>query len=466
MNDAGPIMAAYWGETHINPIAGAGLLVTLVAVYAVSRRSVPCVLLPMLVLVAGGQRLAIGGVDFGILRLLGLFAISRFAIRAEFRDVKWSVVDLAALLVGGLPFICALARGESHNLMMNLGMGFDFVSMFLVGRVCLTDDVAWTRFAVTMAILSLPISMAFAFEKMTARNLFAAFGGVPEITKMRFGKLRAQGAFAHPIMAGAWFSAFTVLFVGVLRSSRSTRLRCAMIVGILCSVVISLSVDSATAVAGLMLAGVLSVVYWWPRICSYWRFGVFFALVIHFVSQGGLHGLLFTRFSIVSGSTGYHRYRLYDAAMDRVSEWFLLGTRGTDHWGWHLFDVTSEYILSAVKGGMLGLACLVILQLRPVYVLGVSRRKMTSSMSVLGFHIAAAVFLQAFMMLSVSYFGQAIFLLAVLPAGAMSFAAANCRKQARGQVVASGKCCGEGASSDPPLVEWPAGGVGAAFENR
>ena len=39
-------------------------------------------------------------------------------------------------------------------------------------------------------------------EHLTGRNVFSVFGGVPEFTVIREGKLRAQAAFAHAIVAG------------------------------------------------------------------------------------------------------------------------------------------------------------------------------------------------------------------------------------------------------------------------
>lgn len=427
MESAGPIMSAYWGETHLHPAAAVGLAVTFLAVLLADRRSVPAILLPMLVMIAGGQRLVVGGVDLGILRLLGLFAVIRFGIRQEFNQIAWRPLDLIACAMAVLPLFCSVLRGETATLMMHAGMGFDLLAMYLVGRVCLENEVAWTRMVVVMAVLSVPISLAFANEKLTARNVFSVFGGVPEITRVRFGKLRAQGAFAHPIMAGAWVATFFPLYVGVLRSSRTVIRRIVALVGILCGLVMVLSVDSATAVAGLIMAGALVLAFRVSWIFRYWKSAVVLAVLLHFVTKSGLHGLLFTRISLVSGSTGYHRYRLYDAALARIPEWFFFGTHGTDHWGWHLFDVTSEYVISAVRGGICGLVCIIVLQLRPIYEVGRARLRMSRRGSILGYHIAAAVALQAFMMLSVSYFGQAIFLLAALPGGAISFAgAASC----------------------------------------
>lgn len=435
---AAQLMQDQWGNTNIHPLAALILLPTLVAILIVQRRNLPWVILPALVFVAGGQRLVLGGVDFGVLRLIGLFAMLRFGIRAEMSKVRWTTIDVMALGFAFVPTICIVLRGDMFKLMAALGMGFDFVSMYVIGRICLTDFVAWRRLVLGMALLSIPIAISLAIEKATARNMFAVFGGIPEITPVRDGKLRAQGAFAHPILAGAWFSAFIPLLVGIWRGRPVPTVRYAVAVGVACSIIVIFSVDSATAVSGLLAAGIGLAFFRYQSILAYWKWLLPIAFFIHVFSQNGLHGLMFARVSLVSGATGHHRYRLYDAWLDRFTEWFLIGSNGTSHWGWHLFDVTSEYILAAVRGGMLGLVCLIAIQCLAIKHLSAARKRMSRAESTLAFHITLAVLVQMFMFLAVSYFGQIVFLMGILPAGAMSLAQTCMGRAPVGQVVAGG----------------------------
>ena len=51
---------------------------------------------------------------------------------------------------------------------------------------------------------------------------------------------------------------------------------------------------------------------------------------------------------------------LIDGAIKHFPEWWLLGTSSTSHWGWHTaFDVTNQYVLEAVRGGLAGLVLFV-----------------------------------------------------------------------------------------------------------
>jgi len=70
---------------------------------------------------------------------------------------------------------------------------------------------------------------------------------------------------------------------------------------------------------------------------------------------------LFGRFDIVSGSTGYYRYQLLDAAISRFGEWWLIGTKSTEEWGPGLSDITNQFLLEGVRGGIWALILYVVI---------------------------------------------------------------------------------------------------------
>jgi hypothetical protein len=47
-----------------------------------------------------------------------------------------------------------------------------------------------------------PIALEMVNETLTGKNLFSFLGGVPELSEIRGGHIRAQGPFAHSILAG------------------------------------------------------------------------------------------------------------------------------------------------------------------------------------------------------------------------------------------------------------------------
>ena len=69
---------------------------------------------------------------------------------------------------------------------------------------------------------------------------------------------------------------------------------------------------------------------------------------------------LLNRIDIVGGSTGYHRYILVDEFIRRFGEWMLVGTKTTVTWGLGLFDLTNQYVVVGVDGGILSLTLFLV----------------------------------------------------------------------------------------------------------
>lgn len=201
--------------------------------------------------------------------------------------------------------------------------------------------------------LSLPIVAVFAWEKKTGMNLFANLGGVPARTIIRDGELRCQGPFPHPILAGYFWASLLPVFLSRWWKSAAAKplVIASLVAG---SGIVILSSATTPLLGGIAGIGVMSLY----AIRSYMRplrwaaLGVLASL--HIVMNAPVWHLL-GRVNVVTGSTGYHRYRLIDAAIAHFGEWFLIGTESTGHWGRQMFDLTNQYVREGVKGGLLGL---------------------------------------------------------------------------------------------------------------
>src|SRR6202030_2617548 len=83
----------------------------------------------------------------------------------------------------------------------------------------------------------------------TGRNAFSVFGAAPANTAERDGKLRCQGAFRHPILAGTYAATLFPLFVGLW--FQKGRNKIAAIVGGCCAVVATIAASSSGSVLAL-----------------------------------------------------------------------------------------------------------------------------------------------------------------------------------------------------------------------
>ncbi len=404
-----------WKDTMVaHPVTLVAVAGAAAALVWLPRRLAVVPILIILVLIPASHRIVVASIDFQFLRILGLAAMVRFWMRGDFRKVRWNAMDLAVLAFGVIPVFTAIPRGAGQSLMNVAGQGFDLISMYLIGRILMRDRKDWQVFAIANFVLALPVLVAFSIEKSTGRNYFSIFGGVDEITPVRFGKIRAQGAFAHSILAGVWWAALVPIFISMARVAIDRNIgRLLATLGVVISTVLAFLTASSTPIGGLILGLVLWAAFPYRRVLFQLRWWIaVFLVIIHFASKSGLHGLLFTRVSFVSGSTGYHRYRLIQAAIDQLPEWALFGTSSTYHWGWGLDDVTCQYVAAAVTGGLTLLLLLVFLLVRgagAAWRIG-GARSSSHWESWLSWGIIVSIAVHAICFLAGTYFGEVVFL--------------------------------------------------------
>lgn len=393
----------YTNQSLMTPLAGGVLCVGLLAVFVLSRRDfwIPIVIVPLLI--PFSQRIAILGIDFTLMRILLIASAIRIASSGWYRGDSFSRIDRAVLLWLGLSSAVYILREASVGaLVYKAGYFLDAALSLVLFRSVFVRNTDVSRMLVVMSLVGAVLAGAFVLEVSTGRNLFSYFGGVPEFTKIREGRLRAQGAFSHPIIAGVFWAAVMVLLIaeGVRGSSN----RGIVLIGVVSSLTIIGCCASSTPVF-MLAAGVFGLLLWWIRTAMI-RFvwacvGCLFAL--HLVMEAPVWHLL-ARVSAVGGSTGYHRYHLIDQFVSRPEEWFLLGVSSTAHWGWGLQDVTNQFVLEGVRGGALGLSLFVYV----LYLLfGSTQSDVRARDDFILWSRKALLFSHCAAFLSVSCFGQA-----------------------------------------------------------
>ena len=396
-------------HTTLHPIgiAAAGLVAILVL--CGSRRVAVAGFFLLLFFVSTSQRVVIGGMDFSFVRILVIAGAVRVLMRGELSGFRFRLQDGLILAFVLTTAIATIVRTGGEGAINRLGFSLDVLGLYFLFR-CLVrsqDDLVWV-----LRILVLPmILVAFFFivERATGRNAFYIFGGVSEITDIRNGKLRCQGAFAHPIIAGVFFACLIPMFFGAYLSRFESRR--IFLLGIFLSIGIIFTTSSSTPVSAILL-GIIG----WCAFSIRHNFQtlrwVLLAIVLslHFAMEKGVWHLL-ARIDLVGGSTGYHRYALIDRGMAHFNEWYLIGTKSTAHWGYGLVDLTNQYLAAGVNGGILAM-CLLILTIATSLVTVGKTLKSTNGKtnSRFVFGLGVSVFIHACVFISLSYFGQVVFL--------------------------------------------------------
>ncbi|MCP3919073.1 MAG: hypothetical protein GY711_26320 [bacterium] len=344
----------FHNQTTLHPLGLAAILVLGIATLVVPRRYA---LLPMAILacfIPPAQRLVLFTLDFSLLRILVLFGWLRVILRGELRSFRLKRLDT---VIFAWAFVSAAAyvtlRGSSEAFINRLGGTYDVVGMYVLFRVWIRDLGDIDRVVSWMILLSVPVFVFFMMERATGRNPFAVFGGVPPITKARAGRLRCQGPFHHPILAGCFWAAFVPLVAARFFRGGRGKFTCA--VGMTAMGGIVFLSASSTPVLGVGLAAIGWAGWLLRKQMRIVRWGTLATLVgLHMVMEAPVWHLI-SRVGAVQGSTAYHRYLLIDRCISSWREWFLIGTPSTAHWGHQMFDLTNQYVREAVKGGFLAL---------------------------------------------------------------------------------------------------------------
>lgn len=393
------------GVTLLHPLALGFLLTAGILMVLVPRRYVMGPLLAGSLFIPTAQRIVISDLDFMVPRILILFGWSRLLIRNELRAVKLHPIDRAVMLYVGISVISySILYGAWGAFVNRLGFAFDIVGFYFLLRLIGEDFEDVCRIVKMLVVFAVPVAMFMTVEQASGQNLFAVFGGVPEVTFVRDGSLRSQGAFSHPISAGMFGATLFPLAVSLVWCGKS---RGVGLVGSLGCVIIVGTAASSGPVAAF-IAGILGLGLWHIRKhMRQLRWGIVLLLVgAHMVMKAPVWALL-QRFSVFGG-TGWQRYILVDEFINRFGEWWYLGTRSTAHWGWqNSTDITNMYIMQGISGGMFVLVLFIAIIARSFRAIGEATHAAENPARQKGaWALGASLFAHVVGFLGVAYFDQ------------------------------------------------------------
>lgn len=343
-------------------VLGLILLALLVGfLFYLPRRHALLPILLMVCFIPMGQRIVIFSLDFTFLRVMVLLAWIRVMVRREYLGYVWKSIDWTLVLWS----LCAAGvyitfhRGSLSSIVYKMGSAFDVLGLYFLFRILIRSFEDVSRLVKAFACISLPVTAFFLIESLTGYNPFSLFGGVPEHTRVRGERLRCQGAFAHPIAAGCFWASLIPLFV-FMWLQRVNKGRLIFGLGVAACFLIVLFCASSTPVGATMAALVGCCFFPLRRHMRWICLSTGFLLVaLHLVMKAPVWQLI-ARVDLVGGSTAYHRYQLINQAINRVGEWWLMGTASTSHWGHFLFDVANTYVYQAVRGGLITLVLFIL----------------------------------------------------------------------------------------------------------
>lgn len=335
----------------MNAFATFFLLVNAIALLAVPRRWAPIPLLAGACYMTLGQGVEIGPFNFPVMRLILLVGFVRVLCRREGLVGGVTGLDRLLLAWGAWAIVAGLL---TQPLVRQLGLAYNTLGIYFLIRIFCRDTDDLVFLLKNLAIILVPVALEMINEQLTGRNFFGVFGGVPESVVVRGAKLRAQGPFAHAILAGTVGAACLPFMIGLWQQHR----RLATF-GIITCVIIVVACKSSGPVM-TVLFGLFALLLWrWRQYTRHMRLAAVAAyLLLDLVMKAPAYYLL-ARVDLTGSSTGWHRAELIRQAIRHLDEWWFSGATYTRHWMpygvvWseNQCDITNQYILYGVMGGL------------------------------------------------------------------------------------------------------------------
>ena len=139
-----------------------------------------------------------------------------------------------------------------------------------------------------------------------------------------------------------------------------------------------------------------------------WAVGIL-VVTLHLVMKAPVWNLI-ARIDLTGGSSSWHRFMLMDECIKHFTTWMLVGTTEYPTWGWEMWDLSNQYVMTADTAGLIPLIALVMIIVFAFKYVGRARRAVEGDkkkeMFIWGMGAALLANLVAFN--GISYFDQTI----------------------------------------------------------
>jgi hypothetical protein len=366
-------------ETLLHPLVAVWMLIAIVLILTFPRKTTITPFLLAVFTIPIGQVVVLGSLHFTVLRILILAGLARVAFfRGLSRGGKFpggfNAVDQVVVLwtISALT-ILSLQWMRMDALIHNLGDFLDALGGYLVVRFLISDGEAIRRTFKVLAAICAIQGACMINEQITHLNVFGYLGGTSLAVTVRDGVIRSGGVMGC-IYAGVFAGVLIPLFLWLWTEGKSRMAACAGLAGATAMVITSHSSTSWMAFGGSLVG-----LGFWPlrKRMRLVRWGFALTLVaLHLVMHAPVWSLI-ARVDLTGSSSSWQRYFLVDATIRHFSDWWLLGYKYYNLWGWDMWDTCNQFVDVALKGGLLTLICYCAILSRSFGAIGTARRRVS-----------------------------------------------------------------------------------------
>lgn len=390
-----------------NPLALSFTIIMCVLVFFVKKNKILIPVIFLTCFITEMQGVRIFSMYFSMTRIIVSVGLLRFLIKNEQKSFKFNKIDKLVLLWGITRTIAHAILCQSFSIFMfSLGNLLDTLGAYFLIRLSLYDIDDYDSIIKTLIVSAIVISLFMVYEHKTGRNLFSIIGSVPIFSEVREGKIRAQGSFAHSILAGNFAATLLPLIWGLKKKTNKNKLLA--FIGIISSINIVIMTASSGPIIALLCC-TFGIFFWryrkhTKRVLNLFYLGLFF---LHLIMKAPVWFLI-ARIDLVGGSTGMHRALLIDNAIRRFSDWMVCGLQDVSYWGTGLHDMTNMYIYEGVFGGVIPFILFIMIIIYSFKSIGITRQILIHNLNLqqYSWSFGASLFGHIISIISVTYFGQ------------------------------------------------------------
>lgn len=421
--EQGPTNLHFGGGVSVSSIHPAVLLLVLVAgvfICIAPRRRALVAFLACGMLIPMDQILLIGGAHFPMLRLLALFGFvrmirERVTSKSTIFSGGFNRIDLYVVLYSVFVAVNGVLLFQQIGAVINqVGVLYTVFGVYFLMRLLIRDEEDIVLAIQTLIGVAVVVAATMSYEAISGHNPYALLGGADAHFYAnladRDGRFRAQGPFAHSILAGTFGAILVPLFAALWSKGKANRKWVG--VGVVASTIITLTCASSTPIMAYA-AGVVALCMWplraWMRA---FRWGIVIVLIaLHMVMKGPVWSLI-EKIDLTGGSSSWHRYMLVDQCIHHFRDWWLIGVKDTSVWGWDMWDTANQYVGTADTSGLLPLIFFMAIIVYGFKYIGKARRRAAkagdNNSARVDWALGAGLFANAVAFIGIGYFDQSI----------------------------------------------------------
>ena len=262
---------------------------------------------------------------------------------------------------------------DPQAVIKSAGNLLDSIGGYFVLRFLIRDKETMRLAMKVLAVVACVLAVCMANEQVRHINVFGYLGGFPPLgVAVREGKIRSTGSFAVYITAGVFGATLLPLFVWLWSEAKS---RIAAGFGMLGATIVTVACNSSTPLLAYV-AGIIGLCFWpMRRRMRAFRWGVVLILVgLHICMKAPVWALI-ARVDLTGSSSGFHRYMLVDQCIRHFGDWWLIGVKNYEDWGFDMWDLSNQYVADAVTGGLVTLVAFILVISRSFGRLGSARKR-------------------------------------------------------------------------------------------